>query len=150
MDYVTGHWVVPRQGLFKGIAGRVAMVERPPLGEIEGVPLQPEPASFYLVSFNRRPGMPGRPPVAQREKFAPAELRLAKPAEIAAAQLLFPDEARQRAAVLCGALADEGLVPAEQAKAAQAALTAEIDGGAQLNAWQLAQSLRRHLGGEAP
>lgn len=142
MDYVAGHWVTPKAGLFKGMAGRVVKVERPPIGDIEGVPEQPGAATFYLVSFDRRPGMPGRPPVAQREKFAPADLRLAKPAEIAAAQALFPDEARKLADTLRAARIDQAQMTTAQARAIHDELVARIDAGEAFRAWHIAQAFK--------
>jgi len=142
MEFIAGHRVTPKAGPYKGEAGTVIKIERPQTEEVEGVPQQPGAAIGYVVSFERRPGMPGRPPVALRERFAPRELRLAKPAEIARSAELFPGEARKLTQTLRAARIDQSELTTEAARAIHDDLMGRIEAGEAFRAWQIAQAFK--------
>lgn len=135
--FLTRSWVVPNSGRYAGQAGEVRNALRPTPSSSEGVPLQPLPATEYDVYFEKVPGLPARPPTAQRERYKPSHLRLATHEEIAEAKVLFPDDALREARKYRDVQVDLGQRSEEEADAVFRSIEQRLISGERLRQWHI-------------
>lgn len=135
--FLIRSWVVPNVGRYTGHAGEIRNAIRPNAGEVDGVPQQPLPAAEYDVYFEKVPGLPARPPTAQRERFKPSQLRLATHDEIAEAKVLFPDEALREARKYRDVQVDLGQRSEGEADAVFQSIEQRLISGERLRLWHI-------------